>query len=135
MGTWGVGPFDNDSAADWLAELEERDEAALRDALAAAADAGADAYIDIDTAAEALAAAEVVAASCGHATPSLPETALAWVGAHGVPAVELVELALRAAKRVGDASELRELWDEAANPAWLEAVRDLRFRLGDVLAT
>jgi hypothetical protein len=134
MGAWGVGPFDNDAAADWLAELEERGEAAIRDALAGATGA----YVESDVAAEALAAAEVVAASCGHATPSLPEAALAWVGAHGVPADELGELgelALDAAKRVGDASELRELWDEAENPAWLEAVRDLRFRLGDVLAT
>ena len=135
MGAWGVGPFDNDSAADWLAELEERGEAAIRDALAAAADAGDDAYIEIDAAAEALAAAEVVAASCGHAAPSLPEAVLAWSGAHGVPADDLVELALRAAKRVGEASELRDLWDEAANPAWLTGVHDLRFRLGDILAT
>ena len=135
MGAWGVGPFDNDTAADWLAELEELGEAAIRDALTAAADPGDDAYIEIDAAAEALAAAEIVAASCGHAAPSLPAAALAWVGAHGVPPDDLVELALGAAKRVGDASELRELWDEAANPAWLTAVHDLRFRLGDVLAT
>ena len=67
--------------------------------------------------------------------PSLPEPALAWVTAHGVPADDLVELALRATKRVCDGSALREPWDEAANPACLAAVRDLRYGLGDVLAT
>ena len=33
MGAWGAGSFENDESLDWLDELEERGEAALRDAL------------------------------------------------------------------------------------------------------
>lgn len=37
MGAWGAGPFENDDAADWKAELEREGAAALVSALSCAA--------------------------------------------------------------------------------------------------
>jgi Domain of unknown function (DUF4259) len=134
MGAWGAGAFDNDDALDWVGALEERGDAAIRDALAAVAAAGEDDDVESGAAAEALAASEVVAALSGHAADGVPEAARAWVEGRGVPPHDLVELALRAAARVERSSELRELWEEAGADDWVSAVRDLRFRLGDAAA-
>jgi hypothetical protein len=43
------------------------------------------------------------------------------------------EAAIRAALEpvAGAESERRELWDDAGDPEWAQAVRDLRLRLGD----
>ena len=83
---------------------------------------------------EALAAAEVVAALAGHRAENLPVEVCTWIDAHGIPADDLLDLALRATKRVGSSSELRELWDEAGADEWLAVMRDLRYRLGDAAA-
>jgi hypothetical protein len=65
VGAWDAGPFDNDDAADFAAELDEADPnqriVLLRDALQAAADI--DDVIDEDVYLRAMAAAAVVAAS------------------------------------------------------------------------
>jgi hypothetical protein len=65
VGAWDAGPFDNDDAADFAAELDDADPnqriLLLRDALQAAADIDED--IDEDIYLRALAAAAVVAAS------------------------------------------------------------------------
>jgi hypothetical protein len=134
MGADGVGAFDNDGAMDWVAELEGRGEAAIRDALTAVAKADVDSYVEAPAAEEALAAAEVVAALAGHRAENLPDEVCAWIDAHGIPADDLFDLALRATKRVASSSELRELWDEAGADEWLAATRDLRYRLGDAAA-
>jgi len=65
VGAWDAGPFDNDDAADFAAELDDADPnqriLLLRDALQAAADI--DDVIDEDIYLRALAATAVVAAS------------------------------------------------------------------------
>ncbi|MGC5412478.1 DUF4259 domain-containing protein, partial [Streptomyces sp. DT225] len=66
MGTWDVGPFDNDTAADWCGGLDdaapEAREGMVRAALAETA--GTTDYLDSDVANEAIAAAALVAAQC-----------------------------------------------------------------------
>src|SRR3954451_21808785 len=106
MGAWGPGPFDNDDAMDWLVGLEEsHDESALREAFRAVeADAT---YIDLPVAANALAAAEVVAAAVGPPPPGLPPEVTAWLDAHGsAKSRALVDLALKATRQFADSSEL-----------------------------
>jgi hypothetical protein len=117
MGTWGTGPFDNDTAADWAGDFEEADVAArpamIRDALAAAADA--EDYLDADDAMAALAAAALVSA----AQPNGPQPD----DNYGPDAAALEGLVLddglraladRAVTRVlGADSEWRELWEDA----------------------
>ena len=134
MGTEGTGAFDNDGAMDWVAELEEHGEQAIRKALATVAGADPGAEVEAPEAQEALAAAEVVAALAGHRAESLPTEVCTWIDAHGNPADDLLDLALRATKRVASSSELRERWDEAGADEWLATTRDLRYRLGDAAA-
>lgn len=64
MGTWGTGPFDNDTAADWCGDLNEaapaRRPAMIEQALTAVVEE--EDYLDSDFAVEAIAAAAIVAA-------------------------------------------------------------------------
>jgi hypothetical protein len=130
MGTWGIGPFENDTAADWAWALEEASDLAP---IEAALDAvGSGSYLDADLAAEAIAAVEVLAALRGRPTTGLPDEVRAWVAAHAqaVPDALLVD-ARRAVDAVAEHSELRELWEESDEyAAWRRGIEDLRARLG-----
>ena len=134
MGAWGTESFDNDAAMDWVAELEAAtDLRAVADALGAAA---SEEYLDADVGSVGLAAAEVVAALRGRPAAELPEEVAAWVEGHRVPPdAALLGAAVRAVDAIAgepERSELRELWDEAADDdraAWRAAVADLRDRL------
>jgi hypothetical protein len=130
VGAWGEGPFDNDTAADWVFEFGEADRASglnhIQLALMGAASLGAGEYLDSDAGAEALVAAELVAVIRGLDVERSPynETALDWV-ARTSPAADqaLVELATTALDRVVAAnSELAELWDEAESTSWRGSV-------------
>jgi hypothetical protein len=118
-----------DAANEWLEELDPYSDEAVVDALTRVA-ADEEAAVDVATAARALAAGELVASAAGEAPDDLPGPAREWVERHGVPADDLVEQALRAVRRVAIDDELRRAHDEA----WCDAVRDLRFRLGDLAA-
>ncbi|MGW2052231.1 DUF4259 domain-containing protein [Streptomyces sp. NPDC001858] len=126
MGTWDVGPFGNDTAADFSGTLDE-----------AAADARAGIICDtltrvIDTAGyleapeseEAVAAAALIAAQCPEGEPTDP--------VHGpeepLPDLtSLLDLALQALDRVmSEPSELMDLWDESDGGPWREQIRNLR---------
>ncbi len=144
MGAWGAGSFDNDSASEWAADLADGgDLAMVRDTLATAARCPADEYLESDEGAEALAAAEVVAAALGRPVRQIAmgtsgPHALAWGRGHaGAGKPDLVELALEAIERVEAAeSELQELWSAEEGPGagasardWFAEVEDLRNRL------
>ncbi|MFJ9696013.1 DUF4259 domain-containing protein [Kitasatospora sp. NPDC101183] len=128
MGTWDIGHFDNDTAADFSGAL---DDAALaeragliRAALERAAEAVA--YLDDYEGVHAVAAAALVAAQCPGGVP----VTTAYGPDEPVPAlpVELRELAVAALDRVvGEESELAELWDESESGAeWRRGIRELR---------
>ncbi|MFF8770638.1 DUF4259 domain-containing protein [Kitasatospora sp. NPDC015120] len=130
MGTWDIGHFDNDTAADFSgtldeAALEER-EGLVRRVLTVVADTGAEDYLDSDEAAEALAAAALVAAQCPGGEP----VTTAYGPDEPLPTfpADLRPLAVEALDRiVADESELAELWDETEeSAAWRRAVKDLR---------
>ncbi|MFE8015910.1 DUF4259 domain-containing protein [Streptomyces antibioticus] len=128
MGTWDIGPFDNDTAADFggdldEAALEER-EAMVRGALQRAADSAG--FLDAADGERAVAAAALVAAqhpdgepTCAIYGPSepLPE----------MPA-DLRKLAVDALDQVAsERSALAELWDDAANGSkWRQDITRLR---------
>ncbi len=132
VGAWGLGPFDNDDAADFAAEFEALDDSEGLEALIAALGAVGGEYIAVDEGARAVAAAEVLAAIVGLAGPttSYNETAMAWIERTSPPSnAALVDFALAALERVmGEASELAELWDDAGEP-WAESVSELSARL------
>ncbi|MFD1936288.1 MULTISPECIES: DUF4259 domain-containing protein [Nonomuraea] len=117
MGAWDVGPFDNDTAADWCGDLQDADASQrpvlIRRALATVVDEQG--YLDSDLACEAIAAAAIVAAQRG-GPPITSAYAPEFLRAGGGVEVpdDVVALAVRALDRVaGDDSEWRELWEEA----------------------
>ncbi|WP_331762794.1 DUF4259 domain-containing protein [Streptomyces anulatus] len=131
MGTWDIGPFDNDTAADFAdeldeAELEER-EAMIRGVLKRAA--GPADFLGIYDGERAVGAAALVAAqhpdcdpACSNYGPSEPLPEL--------PA-DLRMLAVDTLDQVvSNRSELAELWAEAAN--WSKWRQDIT-RVRDVL--
>ncbi|CAL9537764.1 DUF4259 domain-containing protein [Streptomyces sp. enrichment culture] len=126
MGTWGPGPFDNDTAADFADTLDEtapEGRAALvRDALVRAADTPM--YLDAGFADEAVAAAALVAAQCPGGEGADP------VYGPGEPLPDLTglrPLAVEALDRVlSEPSELLELWAGPGGARWRAGVGRLR---------
>ena len=116
MGTWGIGPFSNDDAADLLGSVDDAEPAVavalLREALTAADN---DNYLQVDVGQEAVAAAAIVAAQRPggpRLDPSTVSASLAEGNGLDLPD-ELARLALVALDRVvGERSEVCDLWQE-----------------------
>lgn len=128
MGTWDIGPFDNDTAADFAGDLDEaaadEREPMVRRVLKRAADC-AD-FLDVADAERAVAAAALVVAqhpdgepACSNYGPSEPLP--------DFPA-DLRTLAIDALDQVvAELSELAELWGDAENgPKWRQDITRLR---------
>ncbi|WP_406481271.1 DUF4259 domain-containing protein [Streptomyces sp. NBC_01615] len=128
MGTWDVGPFDNDTAADFSYTLDEaaegEREGIIRAALVRTVDTHG--YLDQDISVEAIAAAALVAAQCPGGDP------ITTVYGPDLPIPELPadlrELAVHALDRVvAEPSELMELWDESGEHGpWRATISALR---------
>ncbi|WP_432173943.1 DUF4259 domain-containing protein [Streptomyces sp. Tue6028] len=128
MGTWDIGPFDNDSAADFAGDLDDATmgerEPMIRRVLKRAADT-AD-YLNTSDAERAVAAAALVVAqhpdgepACSNYGPSEPLPQLSE---------DLRALAIDALDQaVAELSELAELWGEATKgPKWRQDITRLR---------
>jgi len=130
MGTWGLSPFENDNASDWVWVLAEaKDTSVLSDALEAVI---SEEEI-FEGCEEALAAAEVVAALRGKPLEELPEEVNAFVKEQGKkpPSGKLVKLAVTAVERIAEESDLKERWDETEDAKdWQASLKDLLKRLG-----
>jgi hypothetical protein len=126
VGAWGIGPFENDDAADWAFEFSNADlPAGLRiitSALQSAAEVASSDYLDSDLGVPALAAADIVALINGQTieVSSYNEAPRNWVNRYRpTPDAALTLLARRAVERVGQApSELVELWAEVGDEDW-----------------
>ncbi len=129
MGAWGSGPFENDSALDWVIELQRSADrefplGVLHRLAAAGPGDGREGEVGV-------AAAETIAASRGWPAESLPGGVRDWLErTGGLAEASAAELALRAIDAIeGEASELRWLWDEVGDTEWRERMADLRERL------
>ncbi|MGW6709121.1 DUF4259 domain-containing protein [Streptomyces sp. NPDC054956] len=128
MGTWDIGPFDNDTAADFSGFLDEAPEAEregmVRDVLVRTV--GTHDFLDDYLGAKAVAAAALIAAQCPGGEP----VTTAYGPDLPVPpfSPELRELAARALDRVAtEPSELLELWGESGDDgAWRATLTRLR---------
>ncbi|MCX5390384.1 DUF4259 domain-containing protein [Streptomyces sp. NBC_00094] len=128
MGTWDIGPFDSDTAADFSyrvdeAPAEKRAEV-LRAAFREVTTAGDD-YLDLDLAVEAIASAALVAAQCPGGEP----VTTAYGPKQPLPELpaELRPMAVEALDRVlVPDSELLELWEESDGEEWKAGIRKLR---------
>ncbi len=124
MGTWDVGPFDNDGASDWAWELEESDSIEV---LKAALDPQAS-YVEAPEGEIAIAAAAVLTAFVGESV-GVPDEVASWVNSHRhLDVRELKTDALSALDAVvSEDSELTELWEESGDSAsWRATVDQIR---------
>ncbi len=131
MGTWGVKSFDNDTALDWVFDLElSKDDALIKESVQKVIDASND-YIDTDVCCCAIAAAEIIVVFKGNHSPSLPEEVKKWIKINTIEDVEdLAELAVTALEHIKTNSELKELWEESDDYSiWLDDINDLIGRL------
>ncbi|MER8062690.1 MULTISPECIES: DUF4259 domain-containing protein [unclassified Streptomyces] len=126
MGTWDVGPFDNDTAADFCDDLDEaaagEREGIVRGILTRVIDTAGD--LEAPESEQAVAVAALVAAQCSGGEPADP------VYGPEEPLPDLTglrDLALQALDRVmTDPSELMDLWAESDGGPWRETIRRLR---------
>jgi hypothetical protein len=135
MGAWGVGIFENDTAADFVHEIvKSRDFNAINASLSKVVSSGID-YLEAPDAEEALVAAEVVfrAKFSSRDQGVCSEQIEMWVkeNASLVPSDELVVKAKTAVSRVlTEPSELLELWQESDEfNTWKNNVESLLARL------
>jgi hypothetical protein len=131
MGAWDIGPFDNDDASDWLYDLEaSNDVAYLAETIQVVIEMSGD-YLESPDCANALAAAEIIAALRGHPILELPDNAEAWVEAHRkLDVSSLVPPALAAIQRIRTQSELKDQWDDSEEAAkWYATLGNLTKRL------
>ena len=128
MGEWGTGSFENDDAADWLAELGSRVPDDLTQILLQAADNPA--YLEAPASRIAVAAAEVIAALNASPAPEAPPEIVQWTTNRQASIPQLKAVALRALERVRKNSELKDLWLEADGlNDWIAAIQDLQTRV------
>ena len=135
MGAWGNRNFENDDAADFADEfLDNPTDAALVEAMTVVVKLGEDgAYIESGEATNALAAAEIVAASIGRLSADFPDklrdaTKALQTGTDP----EIRNLARQAVMQVVKESELQELWADAEDgepKEWQAVQQDLLTRL------
>ena len=132
MGAWGVGNFDNDTALDWVYELEETDDLSLIDSTVSAV--FDEDYIDSDVGCEALIAIEAVARLLGNfgKENSYSEDLDNWVNSHSLDVPNtLIEKSKKALELIlGENSELKELWEDTEDyQSWIVEIKDLDKRL------
>lgn len=112
MGAWGVGIYENDTAADWVGDLEADGASVIGSALREALEVE---YLDVDVGCRALAAADVIGRlRVGEPAIADPDAVRTWIASHPAePSEGLLRLAERAVDRVlGAESELVALWAE-----------------------
>ena len=133
MGAWGNGSFENDDAADFVNEITEgKDLTPVREIFDTVL--GASDYLEATDASQAIAAAEIVAATLGHPTSAAQqeEELVGWVARVKPPAdLGLAKKAAQVLDRIlASNSELSELWEESDDFAdWKAVVSGLRSHL------
>jgi hypothetical protein len=121
MGAWGAGPFQNDHALEFLAELNELPPAGMGSRITSALALPSDGYLELHQACAAIAAAGLIAAARSAAIEG-PDAGAVVVVQPGEETgdAQVRDLALAALARVnGESSEWRDLWLESGS--WEEA--------------
>ncbi len=134
MGAWGIGNFDNDTAADWALNLENCNDLSFVEETLQQVLGGEEDFLDADLACEALAAIEVVARLRGNwgERSAYSQPVDTWVEEHKlvVPPL-LIDKSIKAIDRIlAESSELNELWKETEEyEAWKGQLISLKKRV------
>lgn len=132
MGTWGVTPFDNDAAADFLEQVQTSPSRVVSKTLRDVARASPETYFDVDATSAAWAACELVALAYGQGEPRRYDDEVLDFASRLKPKEELRRLALQVLSRLADrsTSELAALWHEGNDGAnFGSSLSNLRSRL------
>jgi len=132
MGAWGADSFENDDAADWVADFcDAPGQVLIMNTLSAIVDLDSGEYLEAPDCSMGIAAAEVVAALKKAPNPNLSEDTKSCLSTLNFKAdPSLVAVALKAIERIKTNSELKELWDESETPdEWYQALGSLEGRL------
>jgi len=135
MGAWGAHTFENDAAADWLADYSDRGPDAVIEALEDVMAIEDLSEIDVDQSCAALAAADIVATTLGFSREGESDDVFRIVLQHTVSLTMLEGIADLARKgmdrAVAPQTELYTLWHEdgADNGDWSGSIADLGARL------
>lgn len=127
MGAWSKKPFGNDTALDWLAELEDSKSCVekIKNTFTTAINSD---DLDACVAEEAVAAAAIVAAGSVEKPSGIYKNAKQWIERTAFsPGRELKQLAIASLRRTTSDSELRDLWEEAGKlSGWTEEIDKIR---------
>lgn len=128
MGTWGIRTFDDDTACDWVYDLEEsKGVNFLEHSLNPKEEGG---YLDLDGCVAILCACEVIHSILYGPRDGVPEEAIDWINNNkGVDVIGLKKICVDRINRVlSDKSELNELWaeNEEEYNNWKNNVLELR---------
>ena len=133
MGTWGYRTFEDDTACDWLYDLEQEGTDLLARSLSP--DNDGDDYLDSDDGIAILAAAEIIYGVLNGPREGLPDEALNWINANKTADVACFKPLCegRLGRVLSEQSELRQLWEENADEFenWKTNVEFLRDALKD----
>lgn len=133
MGTWGYKTFEDDTACDWLYDLEAEGMKLLERSLSPEGKEGD--FLQMDDAIAILAAAEIVYGLLNGPRDGLPDEAIEWINANKEADVSCLkpicegQLGCVLSKN----SELRQVWEENTEdfPEWKANVEALRDGLKD----
>ena len=132
MGAWGSDSFENDDAADWVADFcDAPDQTVIVNTLSPVANLDAGEYLEVSDCCVGIAAAEVVAALKGAPNLNVPDDTKICLSSLKMKVEPgLIALALKTIERIKTNSELKELFDESEDPEeWYQAVGNLEERL------
>ncbi len=132
MNIWGIDNFSNEAAEEWLYDFGENDFRLIDRTLAGVAYLLPVDELDEIEAAEALVAAEAVAAALGSKATPIPDELTEWLEENPVMQVkdEYVEMAQKAIQRVLNQSDLRTHWEATDQfESWQATLQNLLTRL------
>lgn len=124
MGTWGANSFENDTAADFVDELDGPD-----DLLSLLESVEYEQAFEANLAEKLIAAADCVAIMMGRIGPETQKAIAEKVAGFGDPSLELIDAAKFAVSRVLMGGELLDLWAETDASEFNEAITLLMDRL------
>lgn len=131
MGAHGINAFDEDHAADWLADLCDQEDP--KDFFRECLDLDGIEYLEMMESAGVIGTCVMIDGILHGPAPDLPEDAVDWITEHKMLAVKrFLPKAIAGLDAIlGDDCELHDLWkeDKELYPKWKKMVSDLRTRL------
>jgi hypothetical protein len=133
MGAWGHLNFENDTALDFVWELEEKGINWIKNAFEVINGREEDSFLDSDLCAEALAGIEFIAAAKGNPAADFPEDAEEWLQKNKAGLLanyHWIAKSKQAIDRIQHNSELKDLWEETNEfEEWTKVLEDLSKRI------